>query len=127
MSGIRAETIGERVLLLRLRKGLNQNEFGEGPGARNFVGKVERGRHVPSQKEVEKLAEWLGVNPEVLTDSEYQSIADVLYELSRRAEGLARDLRALTGPRRKPESRGVSAARADAAGLGRGKTGADAG
>lgn len=61
-------TIGERIRISRIGKGMTQTELGKKCGmADSQIGAYERGERVPRERNIRRIAEALGVPYETIT------------------------------------------------------------
>lgn len=68
-------TVGENIRRIRISKGLTQKELGSMLGVTEAnIRAYECGRRNPKPGSVKKIADALGVNPEVLSNSDFDSI-----------------------------------------------------
>lgn len=68
-------TVGENIRRIRISKGLTQKELADILGVSEAnIRAYEKGRRNPKPSSLKKFADALGVNPEVLSNSEFDSI-----------------------------------------------------
>ena len=83
-------TVGENIRRIRKERGLTQRQLGELVGASEaYISAYESGRRNPKPASIEKIAEALSVNPEVLQNSEFDGIAAMhkLFQIFRQYSG----------------------------------------
>ena len=83
-------TIGENIRRIRQERGLTQRQLGELVGASEaYIRAYESGRRNPKPASLEKIAEALAVNPEVLTNSDFDGIKAIhrLFQIFRQYDG----------------------------------------
>ena len=83
-------TIGENIRRIRQERGLTQRQLGEMVGASEaYIRAYESGRRNPKPASLEKIAEALAVNPEVLTNSDFDGIKAIhrLFQIFRQYDG----------------------------------------
>lgn len=83
-------TIGENIRRIRQERGLTQRQLGEMVGASEaYIRAYESGRRNPKPASLEKIAEALAVNPEVLTNSDFDGIKTIhrLFQIFRQYDG----------------------------------------
>ena len=83
-------TVGENIRRIRKERGLTQRQLGELVGASEaYIRAYESGRRNPKPASIEKIAEALSVNPEVLQNSEFDGIAAMhkLFQIFRQYSG----------------------------------------
>jgi transcriptional regulator with XRE-family HTH domain len=56
------ETVGERLLRLRVERGLSQDALAECGVSAPYISRIERGQRTASAKALNKLASWLNVS-----------------------------------------------------------------
>lgn len=62
--------LATELKILRIRKGLNQEEMGKQIGISQVtISSWERGDSIPSGKNIKKLAEFFGVKPNIIFDA----------------------------------------------------------
>ena len=68
-------TVGENIRRIRISRGYTQKELGNMVGvSETYIRAYEKGRRNPKTKSLQKIAEALRVNPEVLKNSDFDSI-----------------------------------------------------
>ena len=68
-------TVGENIRRIRQERNLTQRQLGEMVGASEaYIRAYESGRRNPKPSSLEKIADALSVNPEVLTNSDFDGI-----------------------------------------------------
>ena len=83
-------TIGENIRRIRQERGLTQRQLGELVGASEaYIRAYESGRRNPKPASLEKIAEALAVNSEVLTNSDFDGIKALhrLFQIFRQYDG----------------------------------------
>ncbi len=83
-------TVGENIRRIRQERGLTQKQLGEFVGASEaYIRAYESGRRNPKPKSLEKIAEALAVNPEVLANSDFDGIKAMhrLFQVFRQYDG----------------------------------------
>ena len=68
-------TVGENIRRIRQERNLTQRQLGEMVGASEaYIRAYESGRRNPKPSSLEKIADALSVNPEVLANSDFDGI-----------------------------------------------------
>jgi len=68
-------TVGENIRRIRKERGLTLKQLGEMVGvSESYIRAYESGRRNPKQASLEALADALAVNPEVLTNSDFDGV-----------------------------------------------------
>lgn len=68
-------TVGENIRRIRQERHLTQRQLGEMVGASEaYIRAYESGRRNPKPSSLEKIAEALAVNPEVLANSDFDGV-----------------------------------------------------
>ena len=68
-------TVGENIRRIRISRGYTQKQLGDLVGVSEaYIRAYEKGRRNPKPKSLQKIAEALCINPEVLKNSEFDSI-----------------------------------------------------
>lgn len=68
-------TVGENIRRIRQERNLTQRQLGEMVGASDaYIRAYESGRRNPKPSSLEKIADALSVNPEVLANSDFDGI-----------------------------------------------------
>ncbi len=83
-------TVGENIRRIRQERGLTQRQLGEMVGASEaYIRAYESGRRNPKPSSLEKIAEALAVNPEVLANSDFDGIKAMhrLFQVFRQYNG----------------------------------------
>ena len=83
-------TVGENIRRIRQERGLTQRQLGELVGASEaYIRAYESGRRNPKPSSLEKIADALSVNPEVLANSEFDGIKTMhrLFQVFRQYDG----------------------------------------
>ena len=83
-------TIGENIRRIRQERGLTQRQLGEMVGASEaYIRAYESGRRNPKPSSLEKIADALSVNPEVLANSDFDGIKAIhrLFQIFRQYDG----------------------------------------
>ena len=83
-------TVGENIRRIRQERGLTQRQLGELVGASEaYIRAYESGRRNPKPSSLEKIADALSVNPEVLANSEFDGIKAIhrLFQVFRQYDG----------------------------------------
>jgi transcriptional regulator with XRE-family HTH domain len=83
-------TVGENIRRIRLERGLTQKQLGKMVGASEaYIRAYESGRRNPKPASLEKIANALAVNPEVLANSEFDMIKAMhrLFQIARQYNG----------------------------------------
>ena len=83
-------TVGENIRRIRQERGLTQRQLGELVGASEaYIRAYESGRRNPKPSSLEKIADALLVNPEVLANSEFDGIKAMhrLFQVFRQYDG----------------------------------------
>ena len=83
-------TVGENIRRIRQERGLTQRQLGELVGASEaYIRAYESGRRNPKLSSLEKIADALSVNPEVLANSEFDGIKAIhrLFQVFRQYDG----------------------------------------
>ena len=83
-------TVGENIRRIRQERGLTQRQLGELVGASEaYIRAYESGRRNPKPSSLEKIADALSVNPEVLANSEFDGIKAMhrLFQVFRQYDG----------------------------------------
>ena len=83
-------TVGENIRRIRQERGLTQRQLGELVGASDaYIRAYESGRRNPKPSSLEKIADALSVNPEVLANSEFDGIKAIhrLFQVFRQYDG----------------------------------------
>jgi transcriptional regulator with XRE-family HTH domain len=83
-------TIGENIRRIRQERGLTQRQLGEMVGASEaYIRAYESGRRNPKPSSLEKIANALSVNPEVLANSDFDGIKAIhrLFQIFRQYDG----------------------------------------
>lgn len=83
-------TVAENIRRIRKERGLTQKQLGELVGASEaYIRAYESGRRNPKPSSLEKLAEALAVNPEVLASSEFDGVKAMhrLFQVFRQYDG----------------------------------------
>ena len=83
-------TIGENIRRIRQERGLTQRQLGELVGASEaYIRAYESGRRNPKPASLEKIAEALAVNPEVLTNTDFDGIKAIhrLFQIFKQYDG----------------------------------------
>lgn len=83
-------TVGENIRRIRKERNLTQRQLGEMIGASEaYIRAYESGRRNPKPSSLEKIAEALAVNPEVLANSGFDSIKAMhrLFQVFRQYDG----------------------------------------
>ena len=83
-------TVGENIRRIRQERGLTQRQLGELVGASEaYIRAYESGRRNPKPSSLEKMADALSVNPEVLANSEFDGIKAIhrLFQVFRHYDG----------------------------------------
>lgn len=71
-------TVGENISRIRQERNLTQRQLGEMVGASEaYIRAYEIGRRNPKPSSIEKIADALSVNPEVLANSDFDSIKSI--------------------------------------------------
>ena len=79
-------TVGENIRRIRKERGLTQKQLGELVGASEaYIRAYESGRRNPKPSSLEKIANALAVNPEVLENSDFDMIKAMhrLFQIAR--------------------------------------------
>lgn len=82
--------VGENIRRIRQERNLTQKQLGELVGASEaYIRAYESGRRNPKPSSLEKLAEALAVNPEVLASSEFDGVKAMhrLFQVFRQYDG----------------------------------------
>ncbi|NDO49816.1 helix-turn-helix transcriptional regulator [Lachnospiraceae bacterium MD335] len=88
--GGRLMTVGENIRRIRKERGLTQKQLGELVGASEaYIRAYESGRRNPKPSSLEKIANALAVNPEVLENSDFDMIKAMhrLFQIARQYNG----------------------------------------
>ena len=83
-------TVGENIRRIRKERGLTQKQLGELVGASEaYIRAYESGRRNPKPSSLEKIANALAVNPEVLENSDFDMIKAMhrLFQIARQYNG----------------------------------------
>lgn len=83
-------TVGENIRRIRQERHLTQRQLGEMVGASEaYIRAYESGRRNPKPASLEKIAEALAVNPEVLANSDFDGIKAIhrLFQIFRQYDG----------------------------------------
>lgn len=83
-------TVGENIRRIRQERNLTQKQLGELVGASEaYIRAYESGRRNPKPSSLEKIADALSVNPEVLENSEFDGIKAMhrLFQVFRQYDG----------------------------------------
>lgn len=83
-------TVGENIRRIRQERHLTQKQLGEMVGASEaYIRAYESGRRNPKPSSLEKIAEALAVNPEVLANSDFDGIKAIhrLFQIFRQYDG----------------------------------------
>ena len=83
-------TVGENIRRIRQERHLTQRQLGEIVGASEaYIRAYESGRRNPKPASLEKIAEALAVNPEVLANSDFDGIKAIhrLFQIFRQYDG----------------------------------------
>lgn len=83
-------TVGENIRRIRQERNLTQRQLGKMVGASEaYIRAYESGRRNPKPASLEKIAEALSVNPEVLTNSDFDGIKAIhrLFQIFRQYDG----------------------------------------
>ena len=83
-------TIGENIRRIRQERHLTQKQLGEMVGASEaYIRAYESGRRNPKPSSLEKIAEALAVNPEVLANSDFDGVKAIhrLFQIFRQYNG----------------------------------------
>ena len=83
-------TVGENIRRIRQERGLTQRELGKLVGASEaYIRAYESGRRNPKPASLEKIADALAVNPEVLANSDFDGIKAIhrLFQIFRQYSG----------------------------------------
>lgn len=83
-------TVGENIRRIRQERGLTQKQLGELVGASEaYIRAYESGRRNPKPSSLEKIANALAVNPEVLENSDFDGIKAMhrLFQVFRQYSG----------------------------------------
>ena len=83
-------TIGENIWRIRQERHLTQKQLGEMVGASEaYIRAYESGRRNPKPSSLEKIAEALAVNPEVLANSDFDGVKAMhrLFQVFRQYNG----------------------------------------
>lgn len=83
-------TVGENIRRIRQERNLTQKQLGELVGASEaYIRAYESGRRNPKPKSLETIAKALAVNPEVLTNSEFDGVKAMhkLFQVFRQYNG----------------------------------------
>ena len=83
-------TIGENIRRIRKERGLTQKQLGELVGASEaYIRAYESGRRNPKPSSLEKIADALAVNPEVLENSDFDMVKAMhrLFQIARQYNG----------------------------------------
>lgn len=83
-------TVGENIRRIRQERGLTQRQLGEMVGASEaYIRAYESGRRNPKPASLEKIAEALSVNAEVLANSDFDGLKAIhrLFQIFRQYDG----------------------------------------
>ena len=83
-------TVGENIRRIRQERNLTQRQLGEMVGASEaYIRAYESGRRNPKPSSLEKIADALSVNPEVLANSDFDGIKAIhrLFQIFRQYDG----------------------------------------
>ena len=83
-------TVGENIRRIRQERNLTQRQLGEMVGASEaYIRAYESGRRNPKPSSLEKIADALSVNPEVLENSDFDGIKAIhrLFQIFRQYDG----------------------------------------
>ena len=83
-------TVGENIRRIRQERHLTQRQLGEMVGASEaYIRAYESGRRNPKPSSLEKIAEALAVNPEVLANSDFDGVKAIhrLFQIFRQYDG----------------------------------------
>lgn len=83
-------TVGENIRRIRQERNLTQKQLGEMVGAsESYIRAYESGRRNPKPSSLEKIADALSVNPEVLANSDFDGIKAIhrLFQIFRQYDG----------------------------------------
>ena len=83
-------TVGENIRRIRQERNLTQRQLGEMVGASDaYIRAYESGRRNPKPSSLEKIADALSVNPEVLANSDFDGIKAIhrLFQIFRQYNG----------------------------------------
>ena len=83
-------TVGENIRRIRQERNLTQRQLGEMVGASEaYIRAYESGRRNPKPSSLEKIANALSVNPEVLANSDFDGIKAIhrLFQIFRQYDG----------------------------------------
>ena len=83
-------TVGENIRRIRQERHLTQRQLGEMVGASEaYIRAYESGRRNPKPSSLEKIAEALAVNPEVLANSDFDGVKAIhrLFQIFRQYNG----------------------------------------
>ena len=83
-------TVGENIRRIRQERHLTQKQLGEMVGASEaYIRAYESGRRNPKPASLEKIAEALAVNPEVLANSDFDGVKAIhrLFQIFRQYDG----------------------------------------
>lgn len=83
-------TVGENIRRIRQERNLTQRQLGEMVGAsETYIRAYESGRRNPKPSSLEKIADALSVNPEVLANSDFDGIKAIhrLFQIFRQYDG----------------------------------------
>ncbi len=83
-------TVGENIRRIRKERGLTQKQLGELVGASEaYIRAYESGRRNPKPSSLEKIANALAVNPEVLENSDFDMVKAMhrLFQIARQYNG----------------------------------------
>ena len=83
-------TVGENIRRIRLERNLTQRQLGELLGTSEaYIRAYESGRRNPKPATLDKIASVLAVNPEVLTNSDFDGVTAIhrLFQIFRQYDG----------------------------------------